>query len=1068
MSLRFWWKNLTPTGFKFCRHLNNNQQSMKPLQESVWSSIKSAGILKPMRGKRGGKLLHRLNHQRSLIAAPNSSSSMKVVSKTNVNGPERSEQPNLNIQHPSSSIIHSTSSCKLMNICLLNARSINNKTLTIKDYLVDSKADAMALTETWLKSNDESTFAIRDICPSGYCVLHKPRQTGCGGGVALIYKNNLKFELVKSDSFKSFEHMEFLLHSSILTRLLIVYRPPPSTSNGLSNTMFFQEFPSLLESTVINSGKLLMMGDFNYHVDDPSDVYAMRFIDLLDTFNLQQHISKPTHNHNHTLDLVISRKDEGIIADTNVEDPVISDHCVVHCNLNVLTKPQVPKVEKIYRKLRAVNKDDFCSDVLKSSLISSPASSLDKLCEQYHSELSHLVDAHAPLRKRLVSSRPVSPWYTEEISSEKRKRRQLERRWRKSQMFIDRQLYTEQCTVVKELIKSSKMMYYSTLIDDNKSDHKALFRIIDSLLHRKPEKLYPSCNSPADLCNKFADFFTDKINGIKSQFDTNGNESSIFNVLDNADLNCKLTNFSPTTEEELSSLIVKCASKSCSLDPVPSALRPSCLSVMLPVITKIVNLSIETCEVPATLKTAVLSPLLKKPSLDHEMLANFRPVSNLKFISKVIEKVVSVRLKNYLNDNNLNEPMQSAYKKRHSVETALIRVKNDILRAIDNRRCVVLLLLDLSAAFDTVDHNILLGRMSSKFGIRGNALAWFRSYLAERTQYVEISGSVSSTRPLDCGVPQGSVLGPILYLIYTSPLGDILRKHCMSFHLYADDTQLYTTFVYNDDNHLASTKISIENCLLEIDHWMTCNKLKLNKDKTELLILHSRFHSGPTLPSAITLGTDEIHPSNHARNIGVIFDSTLSMTNHVNCIVKSAFYHLRNIARIRKFLSYDTTKLLIHAFVSSKLDNCNSLLYGLPKYTIQKLQNVQNAAARVIARLRKHDHITPTLIELHWLPIDKRIEFKILLITFTALNNTAPIYISDLVEPYRPARPLRSSKLSRLKPVAFNLKNYGYRAFSVAAPQLWNAIPEDIKSSSSVEIFKSRLKTFLFKLSYNL
>jgi hypothetical protein len=158
---------------------------------------------------------------------------------------------------------------------------------------------------------------------------------------------------------------------------------------------------------------------------------------------------------------------------------------------------------------------------------------------------------------------------------------------------------------------------------------------------------------------------------------------------------------------------------------------------------------------------------------------------------------------------------------------------------------------------------------------------------------------------------------------------------------------------------------------------MTCNKLKLNADKTELLIFHSRFPCPEAI--SINVGTEEIHPSDHARNIAVIFDSTLSMNNHVNNIVKSFFYHLRNIAKIGNFLSYDTAKLLIHAFVSSKLDNCNSLLYGLPKHILRKLQYVQNASARVIAGLRKHDHIKPTLIELHWLPVDRRIEFKILL-----------------------------------------------------------------------------------------
>ena len=246
--------------------------------------------------------------------------------------------------------------------------------------------------------------------------------------------------------------------------------------------------------------------------------------------------------------------------------------------------------------------------------------------------------------------------------------------------------------------------------------------------------------------------------------------------------------------------------------------------------------------------------------------------------------------------------------------------------------------------------------------------------------------------------------------------------------------------------------------------------LKLNTDKTELLYFHSRFRPRLQLNS-IQLGSDVIFPSSHAKNIGVIFDSSMTMSRHINAIVKSGNYHLRNIAKIRNVLTLDTTKILIHAFVVSKTDSYNSLIFGLPNHLIDKLQHLLNAAAQLIMVENKYDSITPILKELHWLPIEQRIIFKINLITVKCLNNLAPPYLKELLTPrlYRPNRTLRSSsdKL-RLVTVPCNLKTYDYRSYSVQAPILWNSLPFHIRSADSINSFQSKLKTYLFKSAYNL
>ena len=311
-----------------------------------------------------------------------------------------------------------------------------------------------------------------------------------------------------------------------------------------------------------------------------------------------------------------------------------------------------------------------------------------------------------------------------------------------------------------------------------------------------------------------------------------------------------------------------------------------------------------------------------------------------------------------MDDHKHHEILQSAYKQYHSTETALIRVQNDILMHLDNKRGVILVLLDLSAAFDTIDHVTLLHQLRHRLGISHTALEWFKSYLTGRTQAVLIENHSSKPVTLQYGVPQGSVLGPLLYTIYTLPLGDLLRNAGISYHFYADDTQLYLSFDYNDPPSQIECLEAMQRCVSLVKYWMTQNKLKLNDDKTEVIFISSRFCLKPYALDKFAVDSTVIQPATAVRNIGVMFDDTMTMSEQVTSICKAAHFHLRNIGRIRKCITYEACEKIIHAFVTSRIDCCNSVLHGLPTSQLNRLQRMIHIAARILTLTPPSSHMT--------------------------------------------------------------------------------------------------------------
>ena len=478
-----------------------------------------------------------------------------------------------------------------------------------------------------------------------------------------------------------------------------------------------------------------------------------------------------------------------------------------------------------------------------------------------------------------------------------------------------------------------------------------------------------------------------------------------------------------------------------------------------------INLSISSGQFPSNYSHALVKPLLKNQSLDPEILKNYRPVSNLSFLSKILEKVVARRLFSYMSKNNLHEKMQSAYRTAHSTESALLRVQNDILRQLDNQHGVILVLLDLSSAFDTIDHNNLFELLENRFGVRGSALRWIKSYLGNRSSSVYINNCLSSSTRSIFGVPQGSVLGPIIFTIYTTPLADIIKYHGLSYHFYADDTQLYISFNPKVQSSLQESISLVEKCVVDIKIWMSKKMLKLNDEKTELLYITSPYYQKSITQQSLKINQSTIMSSSSARNIGVIFDNCAQMKEQITSICRATHFHLRNIGLIRRYITSDACALLVHSLISTKFDYCNSLLAGIPNYQLNRLQCIQNSAARIVSRRPRHEDIITILSSLHWLPLQQRIKYKVLLFVFKCLRGLAPSYLSELISVKQTESNCELRSQGKLLQVKTTNK-FGDRAFSVYGPVLWNNLPNHLKNITELKEFKKQLKTSLFKEAF--
>ena len=882
-------------------------------------------------------------------------------------------------------------------VCLFDAQSvdISTKRSEICSFISDYDADVVLLTDTLLRESGEDA-KCRDLTPPGHKLFSFPR-SHCstakrGGDFAFIVKDSLcdrcsiakrggdltfivkdslcdhcstakrggDFSFIVKDSMcdhcsvaKQGRGFAFIIEDSLCNHcsttvsfpfphttfelaqvtlgvnkqrvsLCSVYRPLPSKTYKMTDLCFFDELPLFLENCVDDQNSIITAGDFNFHFEDSSYPNTKKPISF----------SKPIHT---------------------------------------------VKFESI-RFIHKINMEDFSVDTANGS---TPNISLPDL----NRHLSQILDKHSRVCQRKVRQRRPSPWYSsvaDRLRELKRERRRAERRWRSPRSTIHKQLYVTAKQKVTDLVHDAKTSFYSVVVYSSATCEE-LFHNMTTFLGKTNNPSLLSVRDFQQLPRIFSDFFKNKVLSARNSF------SPVTQKNDD----CRPTfsgtpflSFTPVSEQFVKKIILQTVPKTSVLGPIPAKLLYKSLEVLLPSITKILNESLTSGTVPSNFKIAVVKALLKKPSLDPNELKNYRPISNILFLSKLLKKLGS-----HLSTHNLFIIHQSAYRSGHSTEIVLLRILNGLLTSLDGNKISVLLLLDLSAAFDTIEHQILLSRLNHDLGIRGTALNWFRSYLSDRIQYVLIDDQKPRETSLDFGVPQGSVLYPVLFILCTTRLTCLIETHSIRHEMFANDTQLNHS---ESPENYSDLVRSLFDCVKETGLWMEENKLKLNNDKTKVIRFSSLSSVNTTLQhlQTIFLSNTDVKFAGTVRSLSFIFDSDLSI-KHISKTCKAAYIEIRRISSIRQYLTGDAIKTLVNSRILTRVDYCYSLLASYPQTVFKSLQEVQNSAAKLILKSRTAEHAKRLLKQLHWLPIEQRIKYKTVRLCYQIITETSSQYLAD-------------------------------------------------------------------------
>lgn len=929
---------------------------------------------------------------------------------------------------------HSGTTAPNMSVSFVNVCSLVRKVSEVRDFLAHRGIHILGMAETWLKPS----VTDGELLIPNYRLYRRDRDTRHGGGVGIYCHDSLR---VRRRSDLEHPQLEIIWIDVIMNSETIVvgccYRPPHMPVS------YWDEFERNVSAACEGRHtSTVLIGDLNVDCGNPTSAGAQQLFSICAMYGLTNYVSSPTRVTAQSATMIdVFLSTSAITGPCETVHLDLSDHHAVLARLPVVidppNAPPGPGVSRKTRKLHKVNWETFNSD-LAQNFSTVPERDIPSMVDQFNAAILQVLNRHAPLVSQRKRHRRPCPWLTQELVDAVRKRNRLHQQlMRDKQNETLRQQHRSARKQARQLDRRLRNAYFTSQCAT--TDQRKLWKIMNAVSGRIKERQSPQVPTD-DLSRAFADVVRDD-DRPRNLVPPQGPTTEI-----------GFSTFQPVTVDD----VRKCLRavdphKAMGSDEIPGMVLSMCATVLAVPLAAIVNASLSAGNVPPTFKLSHVSPLFKAG--DPTLPKNYRPVSLLPVVSRILEYFVKQQLMNYLNENSLLPESQFAYRRCHSTEDAVVCAVNRWQLAKSDRKYTGVVMVDMSKAFDRVRHvrliNVLFG-----LGVSGAVLQWFVSYLSDRTQCVRIGDELSNPSMCTRGVPQGSVLGPLLFILYTRDICHIIKQPVLHQE-FADDIILDYS---NSDPNVVCTKLT--NALTCLANWLGDIGLLLNASKTQVMMLPPRGAPATSTPYIVKCNGIVLEITRVAKYLGVIIDSELSWSPHIEHLSRKSAQVTGQLWRHGQSLTLRARRMWYLAMIqSSLLYSSNAFYPGMSKGLVSRVVKLSKAGIRAIFRVRPHTETSPLLIRLRIRPLMQVLCEKLVMFVYRCIHSNCSTLFAEYFTPTLSATdhgdlPVTRGQCSNLLRIPFLPNQSGRRTIQFVASTLWNALPPHIRSERNVAIFK--------------